>query len=96
MVAARNLTPKKKQLLETSVVDGLQERSIKARAELQASELKGRYQLFVVAPAFGRLSEAERQDVIWRVLQERWAREDQLRLTLVLGLSDREAAGAWA
>jgi hypothetical protein len=76
-------------------VAGFAEHKLKAKVELADSGLPGRYRLFVISADFRRLTEAERQDMIWRILKDRWARDDQLRLTLTLALTPDEArAGA--
>lgn len=94
MAAERGLSAKRQRALKDMVSAGLLERSIHGRVDLQPSGLPGRYRLFVVAPEFAGLAEAERQDTIWMVLKECWPREDQLRLTLTLCLSENEAPPA--
>ena len=94
MAQVTRLTPTRLKRLETAVVDGLKERKYRAATvQLTKSGLPGRLRLLVVSPDFAPLSEAERQGVIWRVLEERWNRADQLRLTLCLGLTPQEAKG---
>jgi hypothetical protein len=74
-------------------VEGFKELRLRTKVELERSELPGRFRLIVTSPDFDKLLESERQDLIWRVLRERWSRDDQLRLTLTFGLSEKEAQG---
>jgi len=76
------------------LLDGLDEHDLSATVELEASGLPGRYRLYVVSDDFTNLLESERQDIVWRVLKERWSREDQVRITLSLMLTEREAHGS--
>src|SRR5438105_3024757 len=92
---SRYLAPRRRRELTSQLVEGLAERGIPARAELEKSDLPGRYRLIVSSNAFERLLESERQELVWRVIQQRWPRDDQFRLTLTLTLSGKEAAGEW-
>lgn len=94
MASKPNLTNDEVARLTAAVLDGLREREIDGTVELEESGLPGRYRLFVVSPDFDGLLEAERQEIIWRVLKERWPREHQLRITLSVGLSPAEAEGS--
>jgi stress-induced morphogen len=96
MAAKQGLTKKQIENLTKQVVEGFAEQKIKATADLEPSELPGRYRLYVVSNAFEKLSEAERQDILWRILKDRWTRTDQLRITLSLALSEKEAQGVWS
>lgn len=96
MAKRQNLTTGARKKLETKVVEALAEHGYKAKVELEPSELPGRYRLYVVSPNFEKLSEAERQDVLWRILRSEWNREDQLRITLSLMLTEKEAQGTWS
>lgn len=95
MAAKQNLAKKQIQERERNIVDGLKERGIRAEVELEKSGLPGKYRLYVISDDFEGLLEAERQSVIWKVLEETWPRADQLRLTLTLALTKAEAAGSW-
>jgi len=96
MVAWQSLAPKKLKELKKLVKAGLSERGIRASIELDPSNALGRYRLYAISKDFISLSEAERQDIIWRVLKDCWSREDQLRITLSLALTDKEAQGMWS
>lgn len=95
MVARKGLTGTQRRRLAEAVADGLRERGYDAAVKLQASKLRGRYQLVAVADDFRLLSEAERQDTVWQVLREKWTRAQQIRLTLVAAMTRREANGDW-
>ncbi len=92
MVAARGLSIKRQRELKALLTAGLLERSIHGQVNLQPAGPPDRYRLVVVAPEFAGLAEAERQDLIWLVLEERWPREDRFRLTMTLCLSHDEPA----
>jgi hypothetical protein len=91
MAAIKSLKVGEIKRLKASVVAGLRDYGIKAEADLEPSGLPGRYRLYVVSKDFAKLREAERQDVLWRVIKDRWTREDQLRITLSLALTEKEA-----
>ena len=94
MAPKHALTTAGRSRLTESLEAGLHERGFKATVNLDKSTLAGKYRLFVVSRTFGKLSEAERQDVIWQVIREKWSRADQLRLTLTLALTPDEANAA--
>src|SRR5438477_37699 len=83
-------SPRKKRLL-SAVKAGMEELGFSVMARFDPSALRGRYRLVIVSDDFKRLADAERQDLLWRVLKERWQRADQLRLTLTLALTRDEA-----
>ncbi len=85
------LTKAQKIRLRRSLVERLSEAGIDANVQLEDSPLAGHYRLYVIADAFDRLLEIERQDILWRALKDVWSRDDQLRLTLSLALSPEEA-----
>jgi len=91
MAPTKNLKPGQMNKLKASVRSGLREHRIKAKVDLEPSGLPGRYRLYVVSKDFARLQEAERQDILWRVIKDCWTREDQLRITLSLALTEKEA-----
>jgi hypothetical protein len=95
MVATTTLTGAKLRQLAQAVRGGLAERGLTAKVELERSGLRGYFRLLVTSPQFADLLEAERQEMLWSVLKERWHRKDQLRLTMTLCLSDAEARGEW-
>ena len=96
MAKKENLTSGARKKLEAKVAKALKEHGYKARVELEPSGLPGHYRLFVVSPDFQKLSEAERQDILWRILKAEWGRGDQLRITLSLMLTDKETQGTWS
>ncbi len=96
MAAKQSLTEQAKLKCEQALVDGLKQRGRHASVELEKSGLPGKYRLFVISKHFEKLVEAERQDLVWQVLKEKWPRKDQLRLTLTLTLTKNEAEGSWA
>lgn len=96
MAERQNLTPDEIQKLQDSITEGLDEAGYQATVELEPSQARGRYRLCVVSRDFENLSEGERQDVLWRIIKERWTRQDQLRITLSLALTEAEAQGTWS
>ena len=88
---SKDLTPAERRKLIELLKAGLAEHEINATVELERSGLRGRYRLFVTSPDFKKLAESERQDILWRVLRERWTREDQLRITLALASAEPTA-----
>jgi len=96
MAAWKNLDKKQVKTLTNLLVDGLKEHRIIATVELEPSGAPGRYRLYVISQDFEPMAEAERQDIVWRVLKEKWTRENQLRITLSLALTKKEAQGTWS
>ncbi|HOW18228.1 MAG TPA: hypothetical protein PLC79_04250 [Phycisphaerae bacterium] len=96
MAERQSLTPEQIADLTGRLTKGLEEWGYTATAELEPSGAPGRYRLYVVSKDFEPLLESERQSVLWRVLKEKWDRDDQLRITLSLALSEKEAQGIWS
>ena len=77
------------------MADSLRDQGYEATVTLDPSGYPEKYRLFIVSKDFEQVAEAERQDVIWRILKDRWPRLDQLRLTLTLALTPKEKSGSW-
>jgi hypothetical protein len=83
MAAWKNLTSAQQNSLKKRLRDALTERGVKTVGiTLEPSDLPGRYRLYVTAADFSRLDYSERLAMLSSALNESWAREDQLRLTL--------------
>jgi hypothetical protein len=93
MAKRKSLSPAQVAKLRRALVAGLAERHIDAAANFERSAFPGGFRVIVTSRDFRRLSFGERLDIIWFVLNERWPREDLLRVTMVLGLSDLEVRG---
>jgi hypothetical protein len=91
MAAIKSLKVSEIKKLKASLVSGLRDYGIRAEVDFEPSGLTGRYRLYVVSKDFDKLQEAERQDMLWRVIKDRWTRQDQLRITLSLALTEKEA-----
>ena len=93
MAQITRLTATQRRKLEEKIDAGLKERKLKGKASLGTSGLVGRYRLFVISPDFASMPQAERDSLVWRILEEQWQRVDQLRITLCLALTPSEAVG---
>ena len=76
-----------------AIVEGLEERKIPVKVEYEKSALRGLYRFYVVSDKFDRLSNAERQDIVWRIIKNNLEPADTLRITMVMTLTEKEARG---
>ncbi len=58
---------------------GLAERKMSAKVEYEKSALRGRYRFYVVSDKFDKLSNAERQDIVWRIIKDNLEPADTLK-----------------
>ncbi len=64
-------------------------------AEVQAEEAgrAGRFRFHVVAPEFRELTQLQRQDAVWQVVDHALSREASLDVSLILTYSPADLAG---
>lgn len=84
-----------KERLQTEIVAGLAERGIDAEVSIQPVPDVNMYRVFASSPRFRNLWASERQDMIWKVLEERFNRSDVLRISAVVPLTPDEIEGVW-
>ena len=79
--------------LENKISAALDEYGYKAIVKLIPSKLSGRYKLNVISQDFEKICDGERKDIVWRIIEKRWDREYQLRITLLSVLTEKESCG---
>jgi stress-induced morphogen len=55
---------------------------------------KGRFRLEVISPKFKKMTQLQRQDAVWDVVNDALSREATLDVSLILTYSPAELAGA--
>jgi hypothetical protein len=93
MAAKQSLTSSRMHRLREALRKGLHELGFDAEVEFERSDAPGWFRIYVFSNHFERFLESERQDILWRVIKERWDREDQLRVSLTLVFTKREWRG---
>jgi hypothetical protein len=73
---------------------GLGKAGIKAKVEVQRVPTTRLHRVLVVAEEFGKLRPSERQDLVWRIVGDDLSRDEQLRISMILTLSQSESAGS--
>jgi stress-induced morphogen len=71
---------------------GAIKKKFKGKVRSEKVDKAGRYRLEVVAPGFGKLTQLQRQDQVWEVVDEVLSREATLDISLILTYSPAELA----
>jgi len=85
--------PKFVDRLRKALVEDLGQAGIKAKVEVQPVRTTKLYRFLVLAPKFARLRHTERQGLVWRIAERTLDPDQQLRISMIVTLSDDEASG---
>ena len=78
----------KKAIVETLKVNGI---SAKVRTEpVPTTKL---YRVAVFSPQFKQMRHSERQNLVWRIAEKAVSPDEQMRISMILTLTDDEAKG---
>jgi len=72
---------------------GLAEGGIEARVETQKVRTTRLHRVIVSAPQFEQLRPSERQDLAWRIIDQRFSPDEQLLISMILTLTPDELEG---
>ena len=79
--------------LEEALRDGLRKVGIEAEVETQPVPTTLLHRAIVVSPQFRELGYMDRQEVIWRILDQFFSRDDQLYISSVWTMTPAEMEG---
>ena len=79
--------------LVMALVEGLKAGGIAAKVYVEPVPSTKLHRLTVLAPKFAALRPSERQDLVWRIVDDILDREDQLKISMILTLTPDEAKG---
>jgi hypothetical protein len=79
--------------LETALKQGLEKADIKATVEIQRVPGTSLHRGLVVSKQFKRMGHLERQDLIWRILDQAFTPDEQLRISSIRALTLQETGG---
>lgn len=79
--------------LKKALVEGLAQGGIKAKVQVEPVRTTKLFRLLVLAPQFAALKHSERQDLVWRIAERVLSPEQQLQISMILTMTDKEAAG---
>ena len=77
--------------LRKALVDSLMAHGVNAKVSVQAVPTTKLYRVFVRAEQFKHMRHSERQSVVWRIADSALSPEDQMRISMILTLTDDEA-----
>lgn len=72
---------------------GLNQAGIKAAIKIETVQGTSLSRVLVTSEQFRRLDPSERQDLVWRIIDQSFSPEEQLRISMVLTLTPDEANG---
>ena len=78
---------------KAALADGLKSVGIDAEIEVKPVPRTRLYRVLVLAPKFKALKPSERQNLVWRIADRALSPEDQLRISMILTLTNDEARG---
>ena len=79
--------------LERALVEGLKAGGISAKVYAEPVPTTKLHRLMVLAPKFAALRRSERQDLVWRIVDQFIGPDDQLKISMILTLTPDEAKG---
>jgi hypothetical protein len=75
------------------LLDGLKTAGIKARIFIEPLQRTRLHRVTVISSEFGQLRPTERQDLIWRIINQEFSPEEQLQISMIVTLSPHELVG---
>jgi len=86
-------TPSFLPLLKKKIIETLQGSGIKAEIRSEPVPGTSLFRLAVLSPQFKAMSHSERQSLVWRIVDFSIPQEDQMRISMILTLTEDEANG---
>jgi hypothetical protein len=80
--------------VKQALTEGLKPHGISAQVESQEAVNGTKRRFWVVAADFEAYDHAERQDIVWRIVEHRFPRlEDRVKITMILTMTPNEMEG---
>lgn len=90
-MAALKKSPEFLETLKRALADSLKEAGIEARISSERVPGTKLHRVWVLAPRFGRMMHPERQNFVWRIAKRAISPDDQMRISMIVTLTDEEA-----
>jgi stress-induced morphogen len=80
--------------LKTTLTAGLGKAGIELE-DYSTEPIKGTklHRVILIADAFDRMTFSERHDLVWRIVDQAFSPDDQLRISMIAALGAKEAVG---
>ena len=79
--------------LRDGLIQGLQTAGIEATVDIERVRGTKLHRVFVVADAFAKLRPAERQDLIWRIVDQSLMPDERLQISMIFTVTKSELPG---
>ena len=79
--------------LKDALIRTLKANGIAAKVQTKPVEGTKLYRVAIVSPQFKALKHSERQSLVWRIAERALNPDDQMRISMMLTLSEEEAKG---
>ena len=79
-----------KRRLHDDLIQGLQTAGIAAKVDIERVQGTKLHRVFVVADAFAKLRPAERQDLVWRIVDQSLTADERLRISMIFTVTKSE------
>jgi hypothetical protein len=79
--------------LKSALVDGLKASGISAQVGIEPVPTTKLHRVMVLASKFKALKHSERQNLVWRIVEQALAPDEQLKISMILTLTPDEAKG---
>lgn len=79
--------------MKKALIDDLKAIGIDADVDIERIPTTKLFRLTVLAPKFKNLRHSERQGLVWRIAEKTLSWEEQLRISMILTLTEEEAVG---
>jgi len=86
-------TPDFLSLLKKTLIETLKSNDIRAKVLSEPVPNTKLYRLTILSPQFKAMRHTERQDLVWRIAERAISPDDQMRISMILTLTDDEAKG---
>ena len=77
--------------LRIALIRDLKKAGIKAQIHEEPVPTTKLYRVTILAPQFKAMRHSERQNLVWRIAEKALSPDDQLRISMILTLSNEEA-----
>lgn len=95
-VALNQVSPPFVEQLKKALKQQLQDAGINADVDAEPAGGTKLYRFFVISDDFQQLSHSERQGVVWRIAQKELQPSDQVKISMILTLTqDENGSPSW-
>lgn len=88
------MTPEWLRRLESELPEQLSKRGVSATVESEGVPQTKLFRIYVTSPEFVEMSHMERQDLVWRIIDDILSDDEQLNISMVLTIAKEDVATA--